>query len=388
MSLPDIQDAHALIQRGETQQAIAMLEQLADAFPRYATTYVLMAQAYERDERWDRALTAWQMASFFVPNSTVLRAGVQRAIHAATQKYRRTLRPPTPPPAPAPTAAPSDVRPASDETQHPTGEASEVETVDVEEAPPSVVRDPEPTDAAWVDLDDEAAAPAQAEQGERPDLRDVAADERTVAPEDAPPKEDASGDVPVDATDLPTAAAEPPAAAFFTGEASFATPEATSEVAPTRSDEPPVRPPAPGVQDDEPEPEAAARDHTGIEAFDAHAAAEEEPASPPATPEPAEGAPSTFDLREGLADEFEDLDRLIEELDGARIVPNTDTSAFPEPALEDDVDDVVSETLARIYATQHKYAEAARVYDMLAEQNPEQADAYREHARAMRNRQN
>ena len=99
-------------------------------------------------------------------------------------------------------------------------------------------------------------------------------------------------------------------------------------------------------------------------------------------------APETPEERiEHLADETsdDDLDHLIDELESARIDPNPDTADAPEPDLEDDeADDLVSETLARIYKQQGQYGEAARVYDTLAEQQPDRADAFRQQATEMR----
>ncbi|CAM3348765.1 tetratricopeptide repeat protein [Rhodothermus bifroesti] len=79
-----------------------------------------------------------------------------------------------------------------------------------------------------------------------------------------------------------------------------------------------------------------------------------------------------------------DIDRLIAELESARIVPRPDLEDIPPPELEQDVDDLVSETLARIYAAQEQYAEAARVYEKLAQQHPERAESYRQRAAEMR----
>ncbi len=79
-----------------------------------------------------------------------------------------------------------------------------------------------------------------------------------------------------------------------------------------------------------------------------------------------------------------DLDRLIAELESARIEPRPDLDEIPPPELEDDVDDLVSETLALIYAAQQQYEEAARVYEKLAEQHPEKAAHYRAQAAKMR----
>ena len=81
---------------------------------------------------------------------------------------------------------------------------------------------------------------------------------------------------------------------------------------------------------------------------------------------------------------FTDIDSLIASLESARIVPRPDAASFPVPDLDDDIDDVASETLAAIYASQHRYKEAARVYDVLAERRPEQAAAFREKASRLR----
>ncbi|GIV60183.1 hypothetical protein GQ464_002940 [Rhodocaloribacter litoris] len=82
--------------------------------------------------------------------------------------------------------------------------------------------------------------------------------------------------------------------------------------------------------------------------------------------------------------DFEDLDRLIAELEAARIVPDPDLENMPPPELENEIDDVVSETLARIYAAQNQFEEAARVYEQLASQEPERATEYLQKATEMR----
>lgn len=79
-----------------------------------------------------------------------------------------------------------------------------------------------------------------------------------------------------------------------------------------------------------------------------------------------------------------DIDRLIASLESAKIVPRPDAASIPVPDLDDDIDDVASETLAAIYASQHRYKEAARIYDVLAERRPEQAAAFREKASRLR----
>lgn len=104
-------------------------------------------------------------------------------------------------------------------------------------------------------------------------------------------------------------------------------------------------------------------------------------------PTPSELGDTPEERVEHLSEETpdDDLDHLIDELESARIDPDPDAADAPEPDLEDDeADDLVSETLARIYKQQGQYGEAARVYDTLAEQQPERADTFRQQAAEMR----
>ena len=84
--------------------------------------------------------------------------------------------------------------------------------------------------------------------------------------------------------------------------------------------------------------------------------------------------------------EFEDLDALIVELESAKIIPDPDVKAIPADELETEIEDVVSETLARIYAAQRYFQEAGRVYEKLAEQNPERTDEFQQKAQQMQKR--
>ena len=101
-----------------------------------------------------------------------------------------------------------------------------------------------------------------------------------------------------------------------------------------------------------------------------------------------EGTPSSPEEQvadfEGEGEEDADLDRLIEDLESARIEPTPDPADVPEPDLEDDVEDMVSETLGRIYESQENYKEAAEIYLKLAAQEPEQARDYLEKAASLR----
>ncbi len=93
----------------------------------------------------------------------------------------------------------------------------------------------------------------------------------------------------------------------------------------------------------------------------------DEPLAPEETPE---ADPETL-----FDDEVDDLDTLIQQIENApRIRPDAnfkDDSADEDD--DEDHDEVVSETLARIYEAQKQYDAAAHAYEQLADQRPERA---------------
>jgi len=96
-------------------------------------------------------------------------------------------------------------------------------------------------------------------------------------------------------------------------------------------------------------------------------------------------SPSTPEERvDQLKEDGDDLDRLIDELESARIEPNPNLDEVPAPDLDNEVDDIVSETLARIHEAQDKYRKAAQIYVKLASQEPDQAREHLEKAAEMR----
>lgn len=82
--------------------------------------------------------------------------------------------------------------------------------------------------------------------------------------------------------------------------------------------------------------------------------------------------------------EFQDLDRLINELETASIVPDPEVPLLSADDLESDIEDVVSETLARIYANQSYFEEAAHVYEKLASQHPNRKDEFLQRSAEMK----
>lgn len=84
----------------------------------------------------------------------------------------------------------------------------------------------------------------------------------------------------------------------------------------------------------------------------------------------------------------DDLDHLIQELESARIEPDPNAETAPDPGLENDPEgeELVSETLGRIYESQGQYREAAEVYEELAAQEPDRETEFLQKAEEMRQR--
>jgi hypothetical protein len=109
------------------------------------------------------------------------------------------------------------------------------------------------------------------------------------------------------------------------------------------------------------------------------------PTSASESPPAGDGSSDTPEERvDQLEREGDDLDRLIDELESARIEPRPDVDDVPPPDLDNDVDDIVSETLARIHEAQDKYRKAAQIYVKLASQEPDRAREYLQKAAEMR----
>ncbi len=108
------------------------------------------------------------------------------------------------------------------------------------------------------------------------------------------------------------------------------------------------------------------------------------PQQPAAAPSSAGPTPIPLQPTGSAPLEFQDLDRLINELETASIVPDPDIPKVSSDDLDSDIEDVVSETLARIYANQSYFEEAANVYEKLAVQHPDRQKEYLQRAAEMK----
>jgi len=275
MSVPDLQEPLALLEQEDYDDAIAVLNDMVAALPAHLGAHVLLAHAYETQERWEEALQSWAEARFLMPNSPIAETGTQRVLRRLEEH---------------------------DGTSFAFAFPPSLKT----ESPPD----------ADTDGNEGDSTPTDAEEEPSPDEDDGLAQLRRQAEREA----------------------------------------RQGGARPGLSDTPP---------------------------------SSDRPPSPDATP------PTPEEQVEQLEDEgdTDDLDHLIDELQSARIEPDAKAEAdTPPPDVadeagmpeDDDTEDIVSETLARIHEGQDDYQEAARIYAALAEQEPDRADEFQEKADEMR----
>ncbi len=106
----------------------------------------------------------------------------------------------------------------------------------------------------------------------------------------------------------------------------------------------------------------------------------------PSEPEPFEPVAAEPAVEAALlTGEADDLDTLIQQLENApRLRPDLNFKDEAGEVDEVDEDEVVSETLARIYEAQKQYEAAARIYEQLADEHPDRAAELRSKAAEMR----
>ena len=291
MSLSGLQEPLDLLEQKDYTAAIEALERTVAALPAHLGAHVLLAHAYEAQQRWGRALEAWAEVQFLMPNSPIAEAG-----------KRRVLR--------------------------------RIDGIKDGDEPLPL--------AGFPDADAEPADPMAA---------------------DAPPEEEPQERDPEDEDD---------------GSSSTEGASGLTELRRQAEQEARQGGARPGLADDD--------------------SSADPPSSPEESATPEEQVEQFED--EGDAD---DLDRLIDKLQSARIDTEPDAAAdAPPPSSEetgteapdeddsdeDDPGEVVSETLARIHEGQGDYEKAAYIYAQLAEQEPDQAEEFREKAAEMREKAN
>ena len=367
MSVPDIQNALRLLENEKVEAAISTLEATVDELPAHLPAQILLARAYETNDQWEKALRTWENARFLMPNSPTVKVGRERALRHLDE----------------------DPEEGSDAPSAPTTEPESNRTEDDSK-------------------EDAQKGSARAEDNRREDDRSESAEPESAEPESAEPegaepedprRPDAPSTAPSPETSsAPPAAGSPDEPADETASQTDASDKASSERGPSE-DEASGEGISDGGLPDGPTPDSfGSEGPSGLDELRQRAEQEARQggsrpglARQPSTPQPDE--PETPDEDDPEADPETgdvtgDLDRLIRELESARIEPTPDPDdpedEYPEPDLDDDIDDLVSETLARIYAGQEQYREAARIYVKLASQEPSRARHHLQNAAEMR----
>ena len=416
MALLDLQEAIQLIDQGEAEEAIPLLTAWTQQMPTYAAVHVVLARAYEAAHQWDEAKSAWQEAHFLMPNSPAVREGLARI---------RTV-------SASPTAAEDDrlmmdldlqaeleatlealfnpftlPHQAEDSVDAVAEEAVADEPVDEEqgeavamvEAALAAAADPVEEQDAEQEITVEESLDAEQEiTVEEPSDEDVVfvEDEDLEEPEAIAEEESLAETIsvadPEEAEDQPSIYDE--IEQLIEEKEGRQGPESLEEeIAPEVSELEPQDVAETLEQPEEVTDEPSIYDEIE-ELIEQKEAATEDIHAPEIHEDEADavlGGWQEFDEEPEEApmpdgQDVDDLERLISELESARIVPQPELEDVAPPDLNDDIEDVVSETLARIFASQEQYSEAARVYEQLALQHPEDAERFNQLAAEMHTR--
>lgn len=316
-----IQVAAQLLASGDSTAAIEKLQELTRFFPTYPTAHVLFAKALEASGQWEEALEAWHQAYFLSPQSPLVQRERSRLLDARAK---------------------AEVAP---EIADPGDELIE------EEPEPAVPSELEPEEQSDTE---ELAAEAPESEGVDEEM------EESIIVE---PRLELGDDREIEGTESDNSSwwkkpdENEQSKQEYVANQGWTVLEESAE---SRKDEKEVEPAVAPPEDFRPvTPAEEPRD----DVEDARVILEED-------------GPN-------LADE---LDELITELEDApRIRPNPQFEGHDETDNSDVyADEMVSETLARIYAAQGEYEEAARVYERLAQQSPEQEEYMLDQAAEMR----
>ena len=363
---PAIQVAARLLAGGHPAEAAEQLGRLVREAPTYAAAHVLRATALEAAGLVDQAIVSWGRAAALVPRSPLVHR--ERARLLATRLAEA-------PPADLPAAEPDPDRAAQDpegprppDVRDPNAGAGAPPAADgVPDSVPSRAGPPPPPDAPPPD-----APPPGDPTGRTLDPSDLSF---SAAPSGS--GGGAAGGRPPVPGSAPTSRPGTPPAPTPGPRADWASLDSAQATILPPETPPPSTPDRPRTASSDPP-----RDESGWGVLDES----DVPTPPPgAYGEPDVVAPEPG-ARPGptVADE---LDALITQLEDApRIRPDPDYRGPDVDVDAGDVDDLASETLAKIYAAQHQYVEAALVYERLAARTPAQADELLERAAELRQR--
>lgn len=370
MSISPLQDAADLIKEGNVVEAIRLLKRLTEVMPGYAAAYVVLAHALEATGQPRGAFTVWQHAALLIPNSRVIQQGLLRTADAlsiidSTSNGTSTT------PAPAPVAYTTEqiiVPPA--ETQVGSTETTESKRESDKSFPDKPSQNDPKEDSQFKTPLQKTPSWQWPETLLKKQKSGIESDKNKKSASFPLETEDDTPTIPKASqteTDItPTQDKHELEKTFL------------RETNDTENDQ---------SQDEIPDHTASTEQTLqdlsplGSDVAPLSSAAE----STTVRPEDAVKTIPSAAVPEG-AQWFDDLDSLITELESARIVPKPDFESVPPPDLEDNIEDMVSETLARIYASQKQYEEAARVYEQLAQQQPEEAETFMAKAEEMRNK--
>ena len=405
----DINELIALMRAGTSEEAIPHLEHITQKLPTHVAAHALLAQAYTNERRLEEARVAWQNALFLMPNSPSIKKGFRRVLKELSKQE---------PPQPV-----TEVEPPPELQENKIAETQEELLPETLEEPALEAQEEDLTETDGRDSEDEDkeqqetfyipntnradieeandGGEEESETPEAPDEDEVETleterEELEAETEDALVTDEENEDIikgtlDIDLEELldgaPSHSHETPSMLVNPSSHHNATPieieaikaQTPQEEAEEEKDEEEDEPEEPIKTNDIPLPIIT------VPIPSSSSSNTPPPVSkglPPDIPVPPILAPLVENTDEWAEDQ--ELDNLIQELESARIVPKPDHEHIEVPALEDDIEDMVSETLARIFEGQKQYAKAADMYEKLAVLHPERARKFEAKASELR----
>jgi len=217
MSLSDLQEPLHLLEQKEFAPAVEVLERKVASLPAHLGAYVLLAHAYEAQERWTQALQTWGEVHLLMPNSPLADDGKRRVLRrmdGIEVDGDRTA------PAPSPSPEDSEAEGEASATDEPDAGGAE-HAIPTTEASPSDEDQPDDESLDDESLDDESGEDKSGEETppELAQLREQAEQEARQGGAranlgDEPPPADPSPDAEPTPPDEPSTTPEEQIEAF------------------------------------------------------------------------------------------------------------------------------------------------------------------------------